>query len=117
MKIGAKLRNPSFPEEVLRAESDGATDLAEEAVRHLKKTTQTLLVDHMDEYKPIPSALLDKFIGHLARIFRAASEAGIPWSTLSAAGSFLGPENLVLWDFYAPGSYDTTQLARMKTAS
>lgn len=113
-KIGARLRNPSFPDEVLKAASGPPSEqLAQEAVQYLKKTGQTLLLDHLNEYEPIPSSLLEAFLSQLLRLFRATAEAHAPWKALSIAGSVLEPSRLLIWDFFPPGNGDTRFLASM----
>jgi hypothetical protein len=111
-KIGARLRNPAFPEHELQA--DEAEALAREAIQYLETSEQTVLLDRLNEYEPIPSALLQQFLAQLVRLFQAATEAGVPWNELSAAGSFLRSGRLVMWDFFAPGNGETTLISSMK---
>ncbi|HTZ73137.1 MAG TPA: hypothetical protein VMB47_04395 [Candidatus Aquilonibacter sp.] len=119
-KVGARLRNAPFPEIELRT-SEGAADseqLVKEGVKYLERSGQTLLLDHLKEYEPIPQSLLEEFLDHVTRLFRAAIEANVTWKALSAAGSFLGPESrLVMWDFFPPGNHETTFLSAMKAPS
>jgi hypothetical protein len=115
-KIGARLRNPSFPEEELQAASGSLSELAKEGVRYLQKSGQTLLLDHLTTYEPIPSALFDAFLNQLLRLVRTAAAAKVPWETISVAGSFLESSRLVMWDFFVPGNQDTSILATLTSA-
>jgi hypothetical protein len=115
-KIGARLRNPSFPEEELQAVHASTSDLSKEAVQYLQKTGQTRLLDHLSMYEPISSTLFDEFLKQLIRLVQSATDAGVPWKTLSVAGSFLGSSCLVMWDFFVPDSQDTGILARLTAA-
>jgi hypothetical protein len=115
-KIGARLRNPSFPEEELQSASASSSELAKEGVRYLQKTGQTLLLDHLTMYEPIPSTLFDAFLNQLLRLVRSAAVAEVPWKTISVAGSFLESSRLVMWDFFPPGNQDTSILAALTAA-
>jgi len=115
-KIGARLQNPSFPEEVLGGASDSPSELAQEGTRYLQKTGQTCLLDHLTKYEPIPSTLSDAFLNQLLRLVRSAVVAEVPWKTISVAGSFLESSRLVMWDFFVPGDQDTSILATLTSA-
>jgi hypothetical protein len=116
VKIGARLRNPSFPEEELQAASGSLSELANEGVRYLQKSGQSLLLDHLTTYEPIPSTLLAAFLNQLLRLVRTAVAAEVPWKTISVAGSFLESSRLVMWDFFVPGNQDTSILATLAPA-
>jgi hypothetical protein len=114
VKIGARLRNPSFPDEVLGAtntELDRAA-LAKEAVHFLRTSKQTTMLEH-EEYEPIPSRLLDMFLSEFLLLFERIRASKIQWRLLSVASSFLPQDRLVIWDFFAPGEQDTTALSRL----
>jgi len=111
VKIGAKLRNPAFPDEVLSTLSRSELrSLAEEATRFLQSSGQTALLDHPREYAPIPAQLLDMFLQELQRLLRRVRSETIGWRTLSLAASFLPQNRLVIWDFFPPGEHDTRAL-------
>jgi len=117
-KIGARLRNPSFPDEVLHATSGTLSEqLAQDALEYLQKTGHKLLLNHLINYQPIPRELLEAFLRQLSRLFHAAGKTQFPWQVLSVAGSFLARDRLVIWDFFAPGSYDTTVLSTISAGS
>jgi hypothetical protein len=114
MKIGARLRNPSFPDEVIEAavtDADRAT-LLQEATDFLRKSGQTAILDN-SEYEPIPSRLLDTFVRELARILERVRASKIHWRLLGVSSSFLPHDRLVIWDFFSPGENDTTALSRL----
>jgi hypothetical protein len=115
MKIGAKLRSPAFPDEVISinvSDVDRAA-LITEAEQFLRRSGQTALLDHASEYQPIPSRLLNLFLDESLRLFKRIRSSRIRWPTLSLASSFLSPERLVIWDFFVPGEYDTTDLSKL----
>jgi len=116
-KIGARLRNPSFPEAELECASGSTPELAREGVRYLQKTGQTCLLNHLTTYQPIPLKLLDTFLNQLLRVIRTVMAAQVPWETISVAGSFLESSRLVMWDFFAPGYHDTRILATLTAAT
>jgi hypothetical protein len=118
VKIGARLLNPSFPEEELRAkESDSHSErLRQEAVEYLQKSGQTLLLDRLNEYEPISPKFLEVFLEQLTRLLTATAQAQIPWKALSVASSFLKAGRLVMWDFFSPESQDTKALSTMRAA-
>ena len=112
VKIGAKLRNPSFPEEVIASGSDRMV-LADEAERFLRTSGQTALLNHAREYEPIPSVLLNMFLDEFLRLFQRIRASKIGWRTLSLASSFLPQDRLVIWDFFSPGEHHTTDISRL----
>jgi len=114
VKIGARLRNPSFPDKVMSAATSAPDQqtLVQEATQFLQKSGQTTMLDHK-EYEPIPSRLLNVFLGELLRLLQKVKASTIRWRTLSLASSFLPRERLVIWDFFSPEDYDTTVLSRL----
>jgi hypothetical protein len=116
-KIGARLRNPSFPEREVSTEGAQSTVLAQEALEYLEASSQKLLIEHLHGYEPIPLELLGVFLEQALRLVQAARDARVRWKELSLGGSFLVPRRLVMWDFFSPTSYETQLLSAMKTAS
>ena len=114
VKIGARLRNPSFPDEVMDAAATepDKTALAREAIHFLQTSGQTTMLDHQ-EYEPIPARLLDMFLREFLRLFERIRASKIQWKLLSVASSFLPQDRLVIWDFFSPGEHDTTVLSRL----
>jgi len=115
VKIGAKLRNPSFPDEVISTTVSGPDRrvLVDEAKHFLRTSGQMALLDHANEYAPIPSRLLNLFLDEFLRLFQRIRASKIRWRTLSLASSFLPQDRLVIWDFYSPGEHDTSDLCRL----
>jgi hypothetical protein len=114
-KIGAKVRNRSFPDDSIGAGSSGVerTVLAKEAEQFLRATGKTMLLDHAEEYQPIPLPVLNVFLKEFQRIFERVRTQKAHWQILSLAASFLPRERLVIWDFFVPGASDTTVLGRI----
>ena len=113
IKIGARLRNPSFLDELMPPDATDSTleSLAQDATRYLRKSGQTALLDHSDRYEPLPERLLDVFLSDLLHQFQAVAASNISWRTFSLAGSFLPEDRLVIWDFFALGDHDTMTLS------
>jgi len=112
-KIGARLRNPPFPDEALEASAANShsNQLADEAMRYLDKSGQTLLLNHLEEYEPIPEA----FLTQLRRLIRAMVHSQVTWEALSVSASFLDHGRLVMWDFFpSPGNRDTRLLSAVR---
>jgi hypothetical protein len=118
IKIGARLQNPSFPDEMMPPGTTAAKleDLAENAKRYLRNSGQTGLLDHADHYEQIPTPLLDVYLGELLRLFRAISVSDVSWKTFSLAASFVRADRLVFWDFFPTGDYDTRTLSDLHAA-
>lgn len=115
MKIGARLRNPSFPDELmgLGASTSCHQELAEEATLYLRGSGQTALLDHLNEYEPIPAGLMDIVLGHLMRLFQRVKRSNPPWRVLSVASSFVSQDRFVFWDFFTPGNPDAMVLSQL----
>jgi hypothetical protein len=112
VKIGARLRNPSFRDEVMGAAGLDQAVLIQEATHFLRTSGQTTMLDHQ-EYEPIPSRLLNMFLREFLRLFERIRASRIQWKLLSVASSFLPEDRLVIWDFFSPGEHDTTVLSRL----
>ncbi len=114
VKIGARLRNPSFPDEVMGSAGTGPDQavLIQEATRFLQTSGQATILDH-EEYRPIPSRLLNMFLGEFLRLFERIRSSNIHWRTISLASSFLPQDRLVIWDFFPLGEHDTSVLCRL----
>jgi hypothetical protein len=115
LKIGAKLRKPAFPDEIMCAAVSAAEreSLARSAREFLQATGQTALLDHSEDYEPIPRLLLHQFLRELARIYRRAEAGQFHFGLLSIAASFLPNNRLVMWDFFPSAQVDTKVLSRL----
>ncbi len=118
-KIGARLRNPSFPDEWMQPNVPGTASegLIHDATFYLRETGQTVLLDRSDSYDPIPAQLLDTFLGQVGRLSEAVEGSKVPWRTFSLAASFLSGGRFVIWDFFPPGDHDTRTLAHLHVRS
>src|ERR1700738_179138 len=85
--------------------------LVQEGLNFLKKSKQTLLLDHSGAYTPIPSRLLNMFLAEWSRLFERVRSSTVDWRTLSLASSFLPQDRLIIWDFFPPGEHDTSVLS------
>ncbi len=96
-KVGARLRDPAFPDEWMDVSLPSSTieALIQNATRYLRESGQTALLDRLDHYEAIPDQLLDRFLSQLLRLSKGAGESDLPWRTFSLAGSFLSEERLV----------------------
>lgn len=112
IKIGAKLRNPSFPDEVMTSSS--SQNLAEEAEDYLTSSGQTTLLKHRGAYEPIPPTLFEVFLHQASRLRRTFLSASLPWRTLSFACGFLPRERFIIWDLFSPETDDTRKLAELR---
>jgi hypothetical protein len=114
-KIGAKLRNRSFPDDLIGATLSGVEReaLATEAEEFLRAPGQTMLLDHGEEYQPIPPRLLNMFLREFQRIFERVRTRENHWRILSLAAGFLPQDRLVIWDFFVPGATDTKVLGQL----
>lgn len=114
-KIGARLRNPSFPAELIRSPAT-AEDLVNEAKCYLKQKGYTTLLDHSEQYEPISPRRVNAFLEEVLRLYKAVSQSNVPWRTFSIAASFLSDERLVFWDFFPanPGQHDVRTLLDLK---
>jgi hypothetical protein len=116
-KIGARLRNPSFPDHDLAAAQGLRTEeLEAEAIRYLRQSGQTTLLDHLEKYEPIPPALLQASLAQLYRLSDAMTKASVPWKLISVAASFLQSGRLVIWDFFPPEGGETAILSSMNAS-
>lgn len=115
-KIGARLRNPSFPDELMDAgvSPSALGNLAQEAITFLRESGQMTLLDHSEIYEPLPPKLFDTFLGELLRLYKAVAESNIPWKTFSLASSFLSKDRLVIWDFFPLGDHDVKTLLHLR---
>jgi hypothetical protein len=118
IKVGARLKNPSFPDELMPPGATAATleGLAQYATHFLRNTGQTELLDRADHYEQIPARLLEVYLGELLRMFQTISVSDVSWKTFSLAASFLRADRLVFWDFFPTGEYDTMTLSDLHAA-
>jgi hypothetical protein len=95
-KIGARLRNPAFPEEVI--EEPG--QLREDAVRFLRRIRETVLLRHAREYDPIPRSYLLRFVSGVVRMLGGLETRAVRLGATTFSATFTTRRRLVYWDFF-----------------
>lgn len=99
-KIGARLKNPAFPDIVLQDCAADSTRLVAEAIAFLKATRQGTLLKHAETYVPIPEKHVASFVRDVRRLLSGLSAYGIHLGPTSFAASVLPKRGLVFWDFF-----------------
>jgi hypothetical protein len=107
-KIGARIRNPAYPDEVLNADDVGP--LRGIAMSFLKATHQTALLRHAAVYEPIPQKYLMSFTRHVENLLSGLSGYGIHLGPTSFAASVLPKRGLIFWDFFPARKQDAASL-------
>jgi hypothetical protein len=100
VKIGARLRNPAYPEVVLASPGAQSDQLSQDAVGFLNRTNQTLLLKHLDAYEPIPRRLLERFAVGVGGIIDGLRRYHIHLGSTAFSGTFTTRGRLVFWDFF-----------------
>lgn len=108
-KIGARLKNPAFPTEILEIASERKS-LAEAATKYLRGTHQTLLLRNAGTYRPIPKRHLATFANHIFGLLSGLASYGIHLGPTSFAASFVHRRGLVFWDFFPARKRDEAML-------
>ena len=109
-KIGARLRNPAFPDRVLQDSSLSATQLAGEASAFLKTTRQTTLLKHAENYAPIAEKHVAAFVRNVRKLLSGLSSYGIHLGPSSFAASVIPSRGLVFWDFFPARKQEAASL-------
>ena len=99
-KIGAQLENPAYPDSVLESSELHLDRLISAAMRFLKKTGQSLLLNHMENYQPLPQSYLETFTGFVCQLIVGLSKYGISLKIISISASSVAPRGFVFWDFF-----------------
>ena len=95
-KIGARLRNAAFPQDV----TINADELREDARRALRRNRETVLLRHAAKYDPIPHRYLLRFISGVVNILSGLERHSIAIGALTMSGTFTTGRRLVYWDFF-----------------
>ena len=103
-KIGARLRDPAFPEKVVRDNRK----LSREAVEFLK-AKEPFILRHAEHYEPIPRSLLLRFSLGVLRMLGHLTRLGLHLGSVSFSGTFTARKRLVYWDFF-PADIKKTHL-------
>jgi hypothetical protein len=107
-KIGARIRNPAFPEGI-RTGSD-REKLMTSATAFLKMKGETTLIRHSQSYSPIPHRHVFSFSKLIAQLLSGLSAYGIHLGSSSFAASVIPNRGLVFWDFFPARKQDSASL-------
>jgi hypothetical protein len=103
-KIGARLKDSAYPREVLEREIDKREDLRADAIQYLKRTKQTLLLNHMTKYVPIPRTYVSRFLTGAFRVLVGLRRHDIDLGTVTFSGTFTSRGRFFFWDFFPADS-------------
>jgi hypothetical protein len=109
-KIGARIKNPAFPDVVLRSESSDAAQLRKAGMSYLKAIRQTALLKHAKSYIPVPQEHLISFAKHIQRLLLGLGSYGIHLGPSSFASSLIPKRGLVFWDFFPARKQEASSL-------
>jgi hypothetical protein len=99
-KIGARVKNPAFPDTFLKGGESNAAELVAQGTEFLKRTRQVTLLKHADTYCPIPEKDLTLFSRSVAELLAGLSAYGINLGPSSFSASFIPKRGLIFWDFF-----------------
>lgn len=99
-KIGARLKNPAFPDSVLQSSVPGPAQFVQQAIAFLKDSRQTALLKHAESYAPIPEKNVMSFARDVRKLLAGLSAYGIHLGPSSFAASVIPKRGLVFWDFF-----------------
>ncbi len=100
VKIGARLRNPGYPRVMIDSAGIQRTRLAKEAIDYLGRTNQAALLNHREEYEPIPTRFVERFVTGVGGILDGLSRYNIRLGSTSFSGTFTARGRFVFWDFF-----------------
>jgi len=107
-KIGARIRNPAFPD---KAQKNATTpELIDDAAAFLKKNRQTTLFRHSEIYIPIPEKYVSSFARLITQLLMGLSGYGIHLGSSSFAASVIPKRGLVFWDFFPARKQESASL-------
>jgi len=109
-KIGARAKNPAFPDAVLKGSKADSSMLAEEGIAFLKRTHQTLLLKHAGSYSAIPEKHIVSFAHNIQVLLSGLSGYGIHLGPSSFAASIVPKRGLVFWDFFPARKQEAASL-------
>jgi hypothetical protein len=100
VKIGARLKDPAHPEVILNSPGVQGARLAQEAIDFLKRTKQTTLLNHLQDYEPVPRRFLERFVRGVGSIIRGLRRYNIQLGCTAFSGTFTTHGRFVFWDFF-----------------
>jgi hypothetical protein len=104
VKIGARLINPAFPEDLLKTEEVERARLRERAVVHLTKSRETTLLRNMSAYRPIPARHAVRFAKGVLHVLAGLSNHGVVLGATAFSGTFTTSGRFIFWDFFPADS-------------
>jgi len=110
IKIGARLKDPSFPTAVLAASQSDQERLRDSALAFLRESRQTVLLRHQEIYTPISTTYVLRFVRGVANLLAGLASYGVHLGSTSFSGSFIGNGRLVFWDFFPASSREASVL-------
>lgn len=99
-KIGARVKDPAFPETTLKSGASNLAELVEQGVAFLKNTRHLTLLRHADIYSPVPEKHVALFSRLVAKLLSGLSSYGINLGPSSFAASVIPKRGLIFWDFF-----------------
>jgi hypothetical protein len=109
-KIGARLKDPAFPDNVSRESAPGSPQLGEEAKTYLRATRQTTLLKHAESYIRIPEKYVAAFARDVRNLLSGLSAYGIHLGPSSFAASVIPKRGFVFWDFFPARKQEAASL-------
>jgi hypothetical protein len=106
-KIAAKLQNPMKAPAVQRRGKRAAMAAAE---YYLRRTGESLLLEHRDAYTPVPRPMLHTFLQYVLQALDGLALNGLRLGPTSFAASFITFERIVIWDFFPARAEEMLQL-------
>jgi hypothetical protein len=108
-KIGARIRNPAFPDVVLKTPGVNMARLRETGTDFLRKTHQMALLKNAKVYTPIPEKYLLSFARYAQNLLSGLASYGIHLGPTSFAASVL-LKRLIFWDFFPASKREAASL-------
>jgi hypothetical protein len=109
-KIGARLKDAPFLDDVLKKSDPGAPQLVDEAKAYLRATRQTTLLRHSTRYAAIPEKYVAAFARDVQKLLSGLSAYGIHLGPSSFAASVIPKRGLVFWDFFPARKQEAASL-------
>lgn len=109
-KIGARIKNPAFPDVALKAGGSDNPELQNLGASFLKTSRQTTLLKQSDVYIPVPQQHSNSFASHVESLISGLAAYGIHLGPSSFAASVLPKRGLVFWDFFPARKQEAASL-------
>jgi len=109
-KIGARIKNPAFPDAVLQAHDVDKAKLRQAGTAFLRATNQVALLRNAKLYAPIPQKHLTSFARYVQSLLSGLAAYGIHLGATSFAASVLPKRGLIFWDFFPANKRDAASL-------